>query len=136
MLSGRPHVEAAALLGAHGFRPVPLRPQGTRRMDAHARFAFVPRDDGGQLKPVVFDDVHALARHIERQRDGRGLELVDAEDVEVPGRDALQVGVQVWTRIDDARDRNLGWAWLDGQGRERLELALRSARQTMAKRAA
>jgi hypothetical protein len=135
MLSGRPHVEAAALLGAHGFAPVPIR-TGVRRMAAMTRFAFIPHDDAGAAKPYVFDDVHALARHIERQREGRGLELVDAEDVEVPGRDALQVGVQVWTRIDDARDRNLGWAWLDGQGRERLELVLRSARQTMAKRAA
>lgn len=133
MLSGRPHVEAAALLGAHGFRPVPLRPQGTRRMDAHARFAFVPRDDGGQLKPVVFPDVHALARHIERKRDDRGLELVDADDVEIPGRDALQTGVQVWLLgPDETRLQILGWAWLNGHGRDRLEPALRTARNDLA----
>ncbi len=99
-------------------------------MSAAIRFAFIAHDDGGQSRPVTFSDVHALARYIERKREGRAIELVEAEDVEVPGRAALQIGVQIWTRLDDARDRNLGWAWLDGQGRERLELALRSARQT------
>jgi hypothetical protein len=128
-----PWIEAAALLAAHGRPIVPLRPQGVRRMSTTTRFAFIPHDDGGDARPVVFSDVHTLARHIERRREDRAIELVDAEDVEVPGRAALQIGVQIWTRIDDARDRNLGWAWLDGQGRDRLELALRSARQTMAR---
>lgn len=134
MLSGRPHVEAAALMGAHGLRLVPLRPKGTRRMTAHARFAFIPRDDGGELRPVACQDLHALARHIERKRDDHGLELVDADDVEVPGRDALQTGVQVWLLgPHETRLKILGWAWLDGQGRERLEPALRTARNDLAR---
>lgn len=133
MLSGRPHVDAAALLAAHGHALAPLR-TGVRLMDAMTRFAFIAHSDAGVAKPFVFPDVHALARHVERRREGRAIELVDAEDVEVPGRDALQVGVQVYLLgMDNARDRPLGWAWLDGQGRERFEPALRTARQDLAR---
>jgi hypothetical protein len=134
MLSGRPHVEAAVLLAAHGRPFIPLRPAGAKSMQPTHPFAFIPHDDaGGRPKPTVFPDVHHLARHIERKREGRVIELVDAEDVEVPGRPGLQTGVQIWTRIDDARDRNLGWAWLDGHGRDRLEPVLRIARQDLAR---
>lgn len=69
-------------------------------------------------------------------REGRPIELVDAEDVEVPARNGLQTGVRIWTLgPDGGRDANLCWAWLDGHSRGRIEPALRTARQELARAA-
>lgn len=94
-----------------------------------APFAFAHRLDGTH-KPRVFANAAGLARYIESQRHGQAIELADVEDIEIPGRAGLYTGVQIFTLlIDGGRDRCLGWAWLDGHGRERLEPALRAARR-------
>lgn len=136
----RPFIEAAALLAAQGFCALPpargsvfssrsivlpITPSGSA-----ARFAFLPRIDA-VTKPFVFDDLPALARHIERQRQGQTMQLEDVEHLEFAGSPDLHHGVQVWA-LDMAgdRDRSLGYAWLDGRGRETLEGALRAARKS------
>lgn len=146
MLSGRPHVEAAALLAAHGFaRPsAPYRPSiWTLFAMQPAPFALLERLDK-TTRPVVFRDLDALAAHIHRARHGQGLDMQEIEDlhhqwriegggvvngVEVdPPEDVRDRGVQVWTTmIDGGRDRCLGFAWLNGGGLEQLKAALRRA---------
>lgn len=128
-----PWIEATALLGASGFQaatPKPLHPLArSLRMADFAAFAFAERLDG-VTKPRVFANAASLARHIEGRRFGQALELVDVEDIEVPGRPGLYAGVQVFTLLlDGGRDRCLGYAWLGGPGRERLEPALRAVRR-------
>ena len=92
-------------------------------------FAFAERLDG-VTKPRVFPNAARLAAHIEARRFGQAIELVDVEDIEIPGRPGLYTGVQVFTLLlDNSRDRCLGYAWLGGKGRDRLEPALRAARR-------
>lgn len=99
-----------------------------------APFAFAERLNG-PAKPRVFAGATQLARHIERIRHGQAIELIDVEDIELPGRPGLYTAVQVFTLLlDGGRDRCLGYAWLDGKGRDRLEPALRAARRDLAAR--
>lgn len=105
-----------------------------------APFALLPRMDA-VTKPLVFPDLDALAAHIERQRGGQGLELVEVEDMHhqwrsegggqgIDAPDARDRGVQVWTLdLGQNRDRCLGWAWLNGGGLETLRDGLRRAGQ-------
>lgn len=99
-------------------------------------FAFAPRLDGA-AKPKAFPSLGALADHIERRRCVQAIELVDVESIEISDRPGLYVGVQVFTLlIDGGRDHCLGFAWLNGQGRDRLEPALRQARRDTGRRLA
>lgn len=128
-----PWVEAGPMLAAAGFDLAPIKPlhplARSLRMADSADFAFLPRLDA-VTRPFVFPNCAALARHIERKRDDRPMQLVDVEDIEIEGRSGLYTGVQVWTLLPDgSRDECLGWAWLNGQGRERLEPALRAVRR-------
>lgn len=128
-----PWIEAGPMLAAAGFALAPVKPlhplARSLRMADSADFAFLPRLDA-VTRPFVFPNCAALARHIERKRDGRPMQLVDVEDIEIEGRAGLYTGVQVWTLLPDgSRDECLGWAWLNGQGRERLEPALRAVRR-------
>ncbi|MCZ8195035.1 hypothetical protein [Brevundimonas sp.] len=145
-LASRPWVEAGPLLAAAGLAvgPLPRINPLLRSMlmaDFAAissgglpDFAFAPRLDA-VTKPRVFPSLARLADHIERRRHGQPLELVDVEDIEIPGRAGLYRGVQVFTLLlDNGRDRCLGYAWLGGHGRERLEPALREARRGAARR--
>ena len=138
-LASRPWVEAGPLLAAAGL---PLAPHCLAKLTrTHPLirsltlsdlpdFAFAPRLDA-VTKPRVFPSLARLADHIERRRHGQPLELVDVEDIEIPGRAGLYRGVQVFTLLlDNGRDRCLGYAWLGGHGRERLEPALRAARRS------
>lgn len=94
-------------------------------MSADIRFALIPRLDP-TVKPVVFDDIDQLARAIQRRRDLRGLEMIDIEDLEIPGRPGPTPAVQLYA-LDAGNDRDelLGFAWIDGHGQEALRAALR-----------
>lgn len=129
----RPFIDAA-LLSAHGHSArTPARPTHpvarSLIMADLPDYAFAERLDH-VTKPRVCASVAGLARYIESRRRGQGLELVEVDDIEIPGRDGLYRGVQVWTlMLDSGRDRCLGYAWLGGAGRDRLEPALRAARR-------
>lgn len=105
-------------------------------MAAFAPFALAERLDG-VTKPRVFQNTAGLARHIEAQRHGQAIELVDVEDIEIPNQPGLYAGVQVFTlMIDGGRDRCLGYAWLEGRGRDSLEPALRAVLRDAGRKAA
>ena len=111
-----------ALLALYGRFARPLMPPGFRYL------LMLRRNEAGQpIKPMAFQDLSALARHLHRARDGSGLQLAETP-VLLAGRDASTIGVSVWT-IDDAgsgdRRRYLGWAYVNGAGRTTLEAALR-----------
>lgn len=154
MLSGRPHVEAAPLLGAHGHAPptASYRPSiWTLFTMQPAPFALLERLDK-TTRPAVFPDLDALAAHVQRARNGQGLDMQEIEDlhhqwrvegggvingVEVDMPEGVRDrGVQVWTTlIDGGRDRCLGFAWLNGGGLEELKAALRRAETKAARQA-
>lgn len=146
----RPWFEAGPALAAAGFSltPDPTQPVTgciwTCPMINHAPYAFLTRIDA-TTKPTIFPDIHGLARHIERRRlaeqsDGSGdraIQLEEVEDLQFAGQPGLHRGVQVWLLdLAQDRDRSLGYAWLNGDGRERLEPALRTARRDLGQRAA
>lgn len=138
----RPWFEAAPALAAAGVPIVgaPARPipplERILRMAGLPDYAFARRLDG-VAKPRVFSSLRGLASHIEGHRFGQALELADVEDIEIPGRDGLYQGVQVFTlMIDGSRDLCLGYAWLKGDGRDRLEPALRQVRRDVGRREA
>lgn len=134
--------EAAVLLAAHDFTPVPhqasvgrnrrsfwsLKPMPPKPY-ALFRKSAAQEDETTDPKPVVFDTLAQLAAHIERRRADRMIELEEVEDLEFQGDARLHVGVRVWA-LDMAGDRDavLGLAWLDGRGRNTLEPALRRVR--------
>lgn len=135
----RPWTEATALLAAHGFACTPPPPlKGLIPMSAEIRFAFLARIDA-VARPTVFQTLDRLAAHIEGQRFGQAIQL--EEIAELRRRRAMATGqadaapdgrrdrgVQIWTLLlDGSRDRSLGFAWLDGQGRETLQGALERA---------
>lgn len=135
----RPWIEAVALLGTHGFdstQPKPDHPlTRSLRMADFAPFAFAARLEP-TCKPRAFTSATALATHVEDLRHGRVIELVEVEDIEIPGQPGLYLGVQIFT-LDAAnsRDECLGYAWLGGKGRDRLEPALRAVRRDVGRRA-
>ena len=126
-----PWIEATALLAAAGFNAGPVKPlhpvARSLIMADKPNYAFLPRIDA-VTRPVVCPDLMALARHIERQRNGQGLQLIDVEDIEYDGQ--MYGGVKVML-LDMANDPEacLGFAYLRGSGQEALRPALRTARQ-------
>lgn len=126
-----PWIEAAALLAAAGFETGPhqhLHPVARSLIMADKpNYAFLPRIDA-VTRPVVCPDLMALARHIERQRNGQGLQLIDVGDIEYDGQ--IYGGVKVMLLdLADEPERCLGFAYLRGSGQEVLRPALRTARQ-------
>lgn len=100
--------------------------------DGLPRYAFAERLDDA-TKPRVFPHLKRLAEHIESRRYGQPLDLEEVENLEIPGRPGLYRGVQVFTLdLANSRDRCLGWAWLNGHGREVLQPALLAARRSHA----
>lgn len=126
----RPWVEAGPLLSAAGFDstpPKPLHPVARSLIMADKpNYAFLPRIDG-VTRPIVCPDLMSLARHIERQRGGQNLQLLEVDDIEYDGE--MHSGVKVML-LDMGNDpeRCLGFAWLRGSGRDVLDPALRAAR--------
>lgn len=95
------------------------------------RFALL-RQGRAELdsRPVGYPDLPSLARAIERERQGRALELVEREDFEFDDDDRLHTVVEVWALdMTNARDTRIAVAWLNERGRDRLEPALRAVRQ-------
>lgn len=140
-LPSRPWIEATALLASAG---VVLPPPGPdrhpfirslimqRTADGLPAYAFAERLDDA-TKARVFPHLKRLADHIESRRFGQALELVEVQDLEIPGRPGLHRGVQVFTLdLSQSRDRCIGWAWLNGQGRDVLQPALFDARRAAA----
>ena len=96
-------------------------------MAADIRYALIRPEAGA--KPLGFPDIDALARHIQRERDTQGLDLIETEDLEIEGDVNARRGVQIYTTdAGNDRDRNLGCAWLDGRGLETLQAAIRRNR--------
>lgn len=132
--------EAAALLAAHHLTLAPAVPGRATRWSRpdmpdvrHALF----RDLEPATKPLRFETLADMARHLERRRDGRQLDLEEVEDLEFRGSDDLHVGVRVWAcDAGGDRDECLGVAWLDGRGRDSLTAALLSVRPRYDRRAA
>ena len=127
-----PWSETAALLA---FTPAamaapPRRNVPYRRpaMSDDIRYALFRKLDGF-AKPTAAPDLHALARMIERERGEQAIQLVEIEDFEFAGDRLMHTAVEVWT-LDMAgdRDNRIGVAWLNEDGRDRLEPALRAVR--------
>lgn len=101
-------------------------------------YAFLTRVDA-VAKPTVVASVDRLADLIEGQRRGQAIHLEEIEDLHERRRMAVgdsppapegrrDRGVQIWTLLlDGSRDRSLGFAWLNGGGREELQQALTRA---------
>lgn len=131
----RPWFESAAHLAAHGFA-IPASEPGRPRLTywrprmEDLRYALL-RQGRAELdsRPVGYQDLAGLARAIERERQGRPLELVEREDFEFEDDDHLHTVVEIWTLdMGNSRDQRIGVAWLNEGGREQLEPALRAAR--------
>lgn len=106
------------------------------RMSGLPDYAFARRLDGRQ-KPTVFSSLNGLANYVERHRFGQALELVEIDTIEIPGRPGLYCGVQIFTLLlDGGRDLCLGYAWMNGYGRDRLEPALRQTRRDVGRKLA
>lgn len=103
------------------FRPdiiVPTPPEPVR-------FALLKDPEAASVKPLAFDTLEGLARHIARVRGIHGIQLADAPVMIWMEREPRQ-GVSIWNLTEDGdRGDYLGWAWLDGDGRRVLEDALR-----------
>lgn len=129
----RPWMEAAALLAAHDL-PVPPPFNRTARrpaMSSDIRFAILTANP--LAKPIAFEDINALARHIQRERGMASLELAEVEDLELRDETEPRRGVSVYTLdAGNDRDRLIGHAYLDGHGREALQAALRRNRLVVA----
>lgn len=128
-----PWIEAAALLAAHNHpTPAPRNLHRRRyRMSHDVRFAILTANPAD--KPKGFPDLDALARHIQRERGVQALELVEVEDLEIEGDADARRAVSVFALdAGNDRDRLIGHAYLDGQGREVLQAALRRNRLVMA----
>lgn len=79
--------------------------------------------------PIGCDSLPALARAIERERQGRTIELVQRDDFEFATDDQLHTVVEVWTLdMGNSRDTRIAVAWLNEGGRDRLEPALYAVR--------
>lgn len=129
----RPWIEGVALLAAHNLpTPAPRNLYRRRyRMCHDVRFAILTANPAD--KPKAFPDLEALARHIQRERGLRALELVEIEDLEIDGDTQNRRAVSVFALdAGNDRDRLIGHAYLDGKGRDVLQAALRRNRLVMA----
>lgn len=123
-----PWIEAAVLLSTHGhtLNLATFRRWRPRMSDA-IRFALLT--DERLAKPIVFPDIDALARHIERARNGQALEFAPLEDLEIAGDSTNRPGTSVFALdAGNDRDRLIGHAWIDGRGQDVLMAAMRRAR--------
>lgn len=105
-------------------------------MPASAAFAFCPHLDA-VTKPRVFQALDGLAQHIERLRHGQTIQLTEIDRLHLqwaeaggpadvqPAKGRRDRGVRIDTLcLDGSPDRCLGFAWLDGMGRDALQRAL------------
>lgn len=88
------------------------------------RYAILTHPERYDAKPRVFQELRHLAAHLHQQRKGAPIQLQDSPMAFEGEADARQ-GVSVWTLTEDgARRCFLGWAWLNGAGRQSLETAI------------
>jgi len=124
-MTPRPWIEGAALLAAH-HRAAPAPKSLNRRsypVSPDVRFALLRANP--QAKPLAFPDIGALARHVQRERAGRPIEMVDIEDLRFDGDANMREGVSVYLLdLGGDRDGLIGHCWLDGQGQDALRHAL------------
>ena len=124
-MTPRPWIEGAALLAAH-HRAAPVPKSLNRRsypVSPDVRFALLRANP--QAKPLAFPDIGALARHVQRERAGRSIEMVDIEDLRFDGDVNMREGVSVYLLdLGGDRDALIGHCWLDGQGQDALRHAL------------
>jgi len=124
-MSARPWIEGAALLAAHHRASRAPKPFHRRSYPVSPDVRFALLRANPQAKPLAFPDIGALARHIQRERAGRSIELVDVEDLRFDGDANMRAGVSVYV-LDLGGDRDvlIGHCWLDGQGQDALRHAL------------
>lgn len=128
-MTGRPFIEAAVLLAAHGHPSPRARRAPLRRKPDMPRFpyALLPLLDA-TTKPYGFTTLADLANHIERQRADQVLQIEDVDTLQFRDEPGLHDGVEIWTLdLDGSRDRLIGYAWLSGKGRDALQPALYAA---------
>jgi hypothetical protein len=124
----RPHIEARALLGAHGFQANftdLLKPRF--HMADDARYALLRHPSE---KPFVYDSADALARRIHRDRRGAALDIGARPVMLWPrGRPEGIATVKVFALDDGQPHRLLGYAYLDNSDRcvDALKAALERA---------
>lgn len=99
-----------------------------RMPNPDVRFALVREPTNPLARPVAYPTAADLARAIHVDRAGAPIELQDAVPLNI--RDWGEVlGVAVWTLGEGGdRHRYIGWAWLDGGGRQQLQAALEARR--------
>lgn len=123
----RPFIEATALLAAHGHPvppPRPVSPWSFRMSDA--QYALIIPGGGAKPRLRPHADLTRLAQGVQRLRGQQAIQCVDAEipfdDVEAPRH-----GVSIFS-LSETGEQNgfLGWAYLNGKGREVLEGALQA----------
>lgn len=91
------------------------------------RYALLQRPDRWLDKPAAFATIADLAAAIHRRRKDAGLELADAP-LRLLGQDESRPGVSIWAQGEDGQRRDyLGWAWVNGAGRQALQAALFAA---------
>ena len=124
-MTRRPWIEGAALLAAHHRAAPAPRPLNRRSYPVSPDVRFALLRANPQAKPLAFPDIGALARHVQRERAGRSIEMVDIEDLRFDGDANMREGVSVYLLdLGGDRDGLIGHCWLDGQGQDALRHAL------------
>lgn len=131
--------EGAALLAFIPLSAAPPRRRLAYRRPAmnDLRYALIRQGPTDlETGPIGCESLPALARAIERERQGRTIELVEREDFEFQTDDLLHTVVEVWTLdMGNSRDSRIAVAWLNEGGREILEPALYAARNDVREKA-
>lgn len=126
-----PWIEATALLAAAGRDTTPLTFRRRPRMSDDIRYGLMRHPEKPGDKPVAKPDLAGWADLITRERQGRPILL---EDNRLGFEDRPRDGVTVWLVSPDGdRCGCIGFAYLNGAGREALQAALtRAAPQRVA----
>lgn len=99
------------------------------RMPGDTRFALVRYPHNPLCKPVTYASAQDLARAVHRHRGDAAIQLRDQQPLNIKGWGEVH-GVSIYTVVDGAERDWIGWAWLDGGGREALERALKATCST------
>lgn len=131
-MTGRPYIEACALLAGHGHAVPPPRSAMVgaplcRSPGRDVRFALW--GENRARKPWAFRDINALARRIHRERGEATIEVVPVRDLEIEGAGRAMRGASVFVASPDGdRPRLIGHAYFAGQDIEVLREAIRRNR--------
>jgi len=100
---------------------------GRQQLPGQWKYALIREPTRTTCKPVVYGSSADLAKAIHRERGDQGIELVEAP-LKMRFEPEARSGVSVFLRSEDgARTRLIGWAYLDGGGRDALRDVLFAA---------